>query len=126
METKLNLIAEFKVGRTTDRKRFRAKMKEMKIWLKSVRNLVRVKKWWPILCAKLRGHFQYYGVSGNYRGIKRFYYLTVRLVLKWLNRRSQKKSFNWESYLSYLAKYPLPKPKVYHNLYTLYSYYSEY
>jgi len=113
---------KFKVGRTTDRKRFRAKMKEMKIWLKSVRNTAPVKDWWSILCAKLRGHFQYYGVSGNYRGIKRFYYLTVRLVLKWLNRRSQKKSFNWESYLSYLVKYPLPKPKVYHNLYTLYSY----
>jgi group II intron reverse transcriptase/maturase len=113
---------KFKVGRTTDQKRFRAKMKQMKIWLKSVRNTAPVKDWWPILCAKLRGHFQYYGVSGNYRGIKRFYYLTVRLVLKWLNRRSQKKSFNWERYLSYLAKYPLPKPKVYHNLYTLYSY----
>jgi len=113
---------KFKVGRTTDRKRFRAKMKEMKIWLKSVRNTAPVKDWWPILCAKLRGHFQYYGVSGNYRGIKRFYYLTVRLVLKWLNRRSQKKSFNWERYLNYLAKYPLPKPKVYHNLYTPYSY----
>jgi RNA-directed DNA polymerase len=113
---------KFKVGRTTDRKRFRAKMKEMNIWLKLVRNTAPVKDWWPILCAKLRGHFQYYGVSGNFRGIKRFYYLTIRLVLKWLNRRSQKKSYNWKSYREYLTKYPLPTPKIYHNLYTLYSY----
>ncbi len=112
----------FKVGRTTDRKRFSAKMKEMNNWLRSVRNVAPVKDWWPILCAKLRGHFQYYGVSGNYRGIKRFYYLTVRLVLKWLNRRSQKKSYNWESYREYLEKYPLPKPRIYHDFYTLYSY----
>lgn len=113
---------KFKVGRTTDRKRFTAKMKEMKNWLKSVRNTAPVKDWWPILCAKLRGHFQYYGVSGNFRGIARFYHLTVRLMLKWLNRRSQKKSYNWESYLEYLKRYPLPTPKIYHNLYTLYSY----
>lgn len=113
---------KFKVGRATDRKRFRAKMKEMKIWLKSVRNTAPVKDWWSILCAKLRGHFQYYGVSGNYRGIKRFYYLTMRLVLKWLNRRSQKKSFNWERFQEYVTRYPLPQPKIYHNLYTLYSY----
>lgn len=112
----------FKVGRTTDRKRFRAKIKEMNKWLKAIRNLVPVREWWPILCAKLRGHFQYYGVSGNFRGIKRFYYLTVGLVFKWLNRRSQKKSFNWDSYLKYLERYPLPRPKIYHNFYTLYGY----
>jgi len=113
---------KFKVGRTTDRKRFRAKMKEMNNWLKSIRNLVPVKDWWPILCAKLRGHFQYYGVSGNFRGIERFYYLTKRLIFKWINRRSQKKSFNWERFQEYVIKYPLPIPKIYHDLYTLYSY----
>ena len=113
---------KFKVGRVTDRKRFRTKIKELKMWLKAVRNLVPVKEWWPTLCAKLRGHFLYYGVSGNFRGIKRFYYLVVRLALKWLNRRSQKKSFNWERYLKYLERYPLPRPRIYHNFYTLYGY----
>ena len=60
---------KFKVGRSTDRKRFRTKIRELNNWLKAVRNLVPVKEWWPILCAKLRGHFRYFGVSGNYRGI---------------------------------------------------------
>ena len=113
---------KFKVGRTTERKRFSAKLKELNKWMKSVRNLVPVKDWWSTLCAKLRGHFQYYGVSGNFRGIKRFYYLTVRLVFKWINRRSQKKSFNWERFQKYVTSYSLPKPRIYHNLYTLYSY----
>jgi group II intron reverse transcriptase/maturase len=117
---------KYKVGRKTDRTRFRAKIKELNNWLKTVRNLVAVKAWWPILCAKLRGHFQYYGVSGNFRGIMRFYSLAIRLALKWLNRRSQKKSFNWDKYLRYLQRYPLPKPRIHHNFYTLYSYQSEY
>ncbi len=112
----------FKVERTTDRKKFSAKMKEMNNWLKSVRNLLKVRCWWPILCSKMRGHFQYYGVSGNYNGIKRFHFLSVRLVFKWLNRRSQKKSFNWGKFNRYLERFPLPKPKIYHKFYTLYGY----
>jgi len=109
----------FKVGRTTSRKRMKKKLKEMNIWLKSVRNLLKIKKWWPILCAKLRGHFRYYGVSGNFRGISRFYHHTVRLLYKWINRRSQKRSMNWDKFNEYIKRYPLPRPKIYHNLYTL-------
>ncbi len=110
----------FKVGRVTDRKRFRAKIKETVGWLKKVRNLLTGKEIWRVLSAKLRGHFQYYGVSGNYQGMKRFYFLTVRAAYRWLNRRSQKKSFNWEEFREYLRNYPLPKPKIFHNFYTLY------
>jgi len=110
---------KFKVGRTTERTRLRAKVKEMKDWLKAVRNTAAVKEWWSTISAKLMGHFQYYGVSGNYRAIQRFYFLTIRLVFKWLNRRSQKKSFNWQEFISYLKLNPLPKPVIIHNFYNL-------
>ncbi|MFQ5685113.1 MAG: alkaline phosphatase D family protein [Candidatus Scalindua sp.] len=55
----------FKVGRKTSRKKFKAKCKDMNLWFKSVRNLVKTKEWWNILRSKLQGHYQYYGVSGN-------------------------------------------------------------
>lgn len=113
---------KFKVGRTTERTRLRTKLKEMKDWLKAVRNTAQAKEWWSTVGAKLMGHFLYYGVSGNYRAIQRFYYLTIKLIFKWLNRRSQKQSFNWESFNIYLKRHPLPKPRIYHNYYTLYSY----
>jgi len=58
-------------------------------------------------------------VSGNMRGIARFYYRAVRLVLKWLNCRSQRRSFTWDGFRTYLGHYPLPKPRIVHNLYTL-------
>jgi RNA-directed DNA polymerase len=108
---------KFKVGRITDRKRFRAKIKEMTNWLKEIRNTAPMKEWWPILSAKLSGHFQYYGVSENYRGIRRFYFLTIRMVMKWLNRRSQKKCINWQKFLRYLKRYHLPRPKISVSLY---------
>ena len=108
---------KFKVGRKTERKKYAAKMKEMNKWLKSIRNQYKVEEWWPILKAKLTGHFNYYGVSENYRSIKSFYRQTIKLVYKWMNRRSQKKSFNWETFIKYLEKYRLPKPRIHYSFY---------
>jgi len=109
----------FKVGRKTAMKKFRAKIKELNIWLKQIRNFLPTKEWWKTLEAKLRGHFEYYGVSGNFSSLKRYYTLAVRLVHKWLNRRSQKKSMSWSKLYNYLTLYPLPKPRIKHNFYTL-------
>ena len=109
----------FKVGRKTSSKKFVKKCKEMTVWLKSIRNAAKPKEWWNTLNSKLRGHFQYYGVSGNYENIKAFYKHTVKMLHKWLNRRSQKKSMNWENFNKYLECYPISKPKIVHNFYTL-------
>lgn len=109
----------FKVGRKTSAKKFRAKCKELNVWLKSIRNLVQTKEWWKTLAAKLRGHFEYYGVSGNYPSIAKYYSIAVRLTRKWLNRRSQKRTMSWSKMYNYLTLYPLPKPSIRHNFYTL-------
>lgn len=107
----------FKVGRKTRKKKFNAKLVEMNNWLKKIRNMVKIQDWWKVLEAKLRGHYQYYGVSGNYASINKFYHEICRLVLKWINRRSQKKSMNYKEFRVYLEKYPLPNPKIKHNFY---------
>lgn len=109
---------KFKVGRKTSAKKFRTKCKDMNVWLKATRN-ERTKEWWPILQAKLRGHYQYYGVSGNIKSISCYYFQTICMVYKWLNRRSQRKSYNWEGFREYLKKYPLPQPRIVYNMYEL-------
>ena len=91
----------------------------MNMWLRKIRGVAPLKEWWPILAAKLAGHYRYYGVSGNYSSLMRYHSAVIRLAKKWVNRRSQKRSYNWERYLKYLERYPLPKPKIYHNMYTL-------
>lgn len=107
----------FKVGRKTSRKKYSEKCRAMNTWLKAIRNQVKTKEWWEILKAKLRGHFQYYGVSENYNGIVRFYKFTLRVVRKWMNRRSQKGTMSWGNFTKYLDHYPLPKPKIVHSFY---------
>lgn len=110
---------KFIVGRKTSRKKFSKRYTEMKRWLKAVRYVAPIKTWWPILAAKLRGHYQYYGVSGNLRSLKRYYFVTIRLVFKLLNKQSQRHAFNWDGFNAYLVHYPLPKPRIVHNFYTL-------
>jgi len=108
----------FKVGVRTSRKKLCGKIKGMNKWLKSVRNLLELKEIWKVLNTKLVGHYRYYGVSDNHQSISRYYRATTRLVYKWINRRSQKKSFSFQGFMEYLGRYALPKPRIYYKLYT--------
>lgn len=107
----------FKLGRKTSPKKLRAKLTAMNEWLKSVRNAVTLKAWWPVFRAKVRGHYNYYGVSGNMRAMKAYSWITTKWAFKWINRRSQKHSYNWEQFLRFLKWNPLPRPRIYHSLY---------
>lgn len=104
----------FKLGRKTSKAKFRQRIKELNQWLKSVRNKVRLQQWWEVLRLKLIGHFRYYGISGNMPEMRAFYKRAIRLTFKWINRRSQKKSYNWAQFNRLLKYNPLPKPKIYH------------
>lgn len=103
---------KFMVGRRTSRKKYRQKLKEMNLWLKRVRSHLPLSEIWKTLSLKLNGHYQYYGLSGNLRMVGNYYYHTRRLVYKWLNRRSQRRSMNWKEFLKYTEKYPLPTPRL--------------
>ena len=109
----------FKLGRKTSAKKFRAKCKDLNTWFKAIRNLLPTRQWWKTLKAKLRGHFEYYGVSGNFPAIAKYYSIAKRLAKKWLNRRSQKRKMSWEKFNKYIERYPLPQPRITHDFYTL-------
>jgi hypothetical protein len=64
------------------------------------------------LRAKLQGHYNYYGVSGNCDRLSAFYHQTCMITFKWLNRRSQRKSCNWQGFGEMLSYYRIPQPKI--------------
>lgn len=103
----------------TSKQKYQGAVKRMKAWLKAVKNRKPLPDIWDMLILKLRGHYQYYGVSGNYRKIRDFQEQTERLAYKWLNRRSQRKSWNWEQYHRYLERHPLPKPRIVYDIYAI-------
>ena len=63
------------------------------------------------LNSKLRGHYQFYGVIGNSAALSAMYHGVRKLLFKWLNRRSQKKSMNWSTFTRRLHG-KLVKPRV--------------
>jgi RNA-directed DNA polymerase len=105
---------KFKPGRKTSSKKLRAKLVVMGEWLKSVRNAAGREEWWPILKAKMQGHYAYYGISGNMRRMRAYEHMCQKMAYKWLNRRSQKRSYNWEEFRRLLLWNPLPSPRIHH------------
>lgn len=101
----------FRMKRVTAGKKFRAKLANLKDWLKQMR--VMPTKWiLEQVGRKLRGHYAYYGVTDNHRGIARFYRQVTELLYKWLNRRSQRRSYTWAEFNDLLKQFPLPQPRV--------------
>jgi len=101
----------FRMKRVTARKKFIAKLKIFKEWLKKAR-ILKTKELWETAKAKLRGHYNYYGVTDNLRGIARFGKRVEKLLFKWLNRRGKKNCLNWAKFDEILKRFPLPKPRI--------------
>jgi len=101
----------FRMKRVTARKKFAAKLKAFKEWLKKARTM-KTKDLWEIAKAKMRGHYNYYGVTDNLRRIERFGHEAKMLLFKWLNRRGKRHCLNWERFDVMLKRFPLPIPRI--------------
>ncbi|MEW6737793.1 MAG: group II intron maturase-specific domain-containing protein, partial [Acidobacteriota bacterium] len=64
------------------------------------------------LNAKLRGYYNYYRIIGNSLSLQYFFYQVTLLLKKWLNRRSQKSSYNWLGFKDMLQHYRIERPRI--------------
>jgi group II intron reverse transcriptase/maturase len=94
----------------TQQKALHKKIQEFDHWIKSVRSQVKLKEIWKLTKAKLVGHYNYYGYADNLPKLNHFYAETIRSLFKWLNRRSQKSSFNWEQFKRRMEFNSIPTP----------------
>ena len=101
----------FRMKRVTARKKFIAKLKVFKEWLMKAR-ILKTRELWETAKAKLRGHYNYYGVTDNLKGIIRFRDEVRKLLFKWLNRRGKKNCLNLEKFKQMLKRFPLPEPRI--------------
>jgi RNA-directed DNA polymerase len=102
---------KMRLKRKTSKKRLRRALVEINQWLRQERNARRLPDLWQAIARKVRGHLNYFGVTDNSKALKQFRMAVRRLLFKWLNRRSQHRSFTWEGFLRYEARYPLPRTK---------------
>lgn len=95
----------------TSPKKQRSALQRIRLWLKKSRHLPK-KKFFATLSRKLIGHYNYYYIRGNSRSVYAFYKQVINYTFKWLNRRSQRKSYNWKQFDRVLRWVKLPMPRL--------------
>lgn len=106
----------FRVKRKTSQKKYRSSLLKCKTWLR--KHLISPADYvMEMLQIKLLGNYRYYGITDNSTALGNFYDKVRRMLFKWFNRRSQRKSMNWDKYVRFLKKNPLPRAKTYVSIY---------
>ncbi len=88
--------------------------------IKAIDQQCRVMRHWLLreqhrrLCQMLRGHFAYFGVTGNSERLANLYEQVRRSWRKWLSRRSRNSPVTWAAFQRLLAYLPLPRPRIVH------------
>jgi len=101
------------IKRKTARKRQRRSIKSLWQWCKENRHLP-LEEQYQMLCLKLRGHYQYYGIRSNTRQLEEVYQKARAGWRYWLNRRDNHRKMIWEKFEKLLTSFPLPKPRIIH------------
>lgn len=104
------------IQRKTASGRFRRALRAINLWLRRHRHRS-IAFQHRALSQKLRGHWAYYGITGNARRLQVFGMEVRRLWHKWLNRRSQRGGMLWSRFARLLERYPLPRAVVVHSVY---------
>jgi len=100
------------VKRRTARTRLRKAVSEMTAWLRGEARGLSIREVMQKLHSKVLGHWNYYGVHGNSKSLGRYWAFVCRLLFKWLNRRSQRRSYNWEQLKRLLRRHAVAKPRI--------------
>lgn len=96
----------------TSKEKFQAALASFRAWIKAECNMLGTSVLMLKLRQKLLGHWNYYGVCGNMEMLRMYYYHVCRIMFKWLNRRSQRKSCNWYGFNEMLKRFNIPAPRI--------------
>ena len=99
----------FKLKWRSSKKRFRAKVRAMREWLRSSLCMP-LAMLWQAVNRRLKGHYAYYHVSDNWAGVAEFRRRTMKALFWALNRRSQRRSFSWRAFNAYVDRHGLAVP----------------
>jgi RNA-directed DNA polymerase len=104
------------VQRKTSRSRFGRALQRVAEWCRKARHLP-MHEQHKTLVAKVRGHYGYFGITGNSRALSRFLHEVKRAWRKWLHRRSNRARMTWQHFRLLVSRYPLPWPRIVHSVY---------
>ena len=94
----------------TQKEKLQKSLREFTQWIKQVRNQIKLKEIWSLAKSKIKGHSNYYGYRMNALKLNHFCFEATKSLYKWLNRRSQKRSYTWDGFKERLKHFPLMPP----------------
>jgi RNA-directed DNA polymerase len=101
--------------RKTSKKKFTLALKKMNEWLRK-NNHQAVSELIGTLNLKLRGYYNYYGITFNGQALRDYHLAVVRLLFKWINRAGDREAWQWPRFTRLIAEWiPLEQPKIYHS-----------
>jgi len=102
----------FKVKRRTSRKKLGQGLRRFTDWARKARHVLRKGEMLRQARTKVIGHLSYYAITDNLDRCSYYVYRTKQILFKWLNRKSQRKAYTWESFAQALAWAGWPKVRV--------------
>lgn len=108
----------YRVIHRTSKKKLKLKKKAVKDWMHDNMH-GKLSDTIKLLNRKIVGHYAYYGISGNYEGLCKFYKFIEIQLYKTLRRRSQRQWITYIRYKKILDKFPIMKPKLYVNIWSM-------
>jgi RNA-directed DNA polymerase len=104
-------VGKAHLKRRTARAKLRASLQRFTQWCRENRQR-RLRELFKQVNSKLRGYYNYYGVHGNSTSLQQFFDGVVRILLKWLNRRSQRSSYTWQGFTALLEHFKVERPRI--------------
>jgi group II intron reverse transcriptase/maturase len=101
------------VRQRTAKSRFARALLAVKQWCRTNRHMPLLDQH-KRLSEKLIGHYAYYGITGNSRQVADYAHQVKRTWRKWLARRTRKARLTWAKFNAFLARHPLPQPRIIH------------
>jgi group II intron reverse transcriptase/maturase len=93
----------FKVKRRTSRKKLGQSLRKFTDWSRKARHVLRKGEMLRQARVRVIGHLSYYAITDNLERCSYYVYRTKQILFKWLNRKSQRKAYTWESFTQALA-----------------------
>jgi group II intron reverse transcriptase/maturase len=102
----------FKVKRRTSRKKLGQSLEKFTDWAKKVRNVLKKGEMLRQAKSRVLGHLNYYAITDNLTRCNYYVRRATQILFKWLNRKSQRRAYNWASFNQALAWVEWPKVRL--------------
>jgi hypothetical protein len=101
------------VRQVTAKQRYARALAAVTAWCRKHRHLP-IPEQHTQLVAKMRGHYAYYGITGNFRRLSWYAHHVARIWQKWLSRRDLQRWLPWDRFTELLKRHPLPAARIVH------------